>query len=213
MKTDDLVLMLATGAGAADPAAARRRWLSVMAGATLVAMVVMFVVLGLNPLLDRFVRLPLFWVREAFCAALALGGLAAAARLGRPGAPLTGLQARLLVPLAAMGLLGAGTLLVADPADRAALLLGSSWTECSLGIALLSLPVFAATIWWMRGLAPTRLRLAGAAAGFAAGAMGALVYTLHCPEVEAPFVATWYVLGMLLPAALGALLGPRLLRW
>ena len=52
-----------------------------------------------------------------------------------------------------------------------------------------------------------------AAAGLAAGAVGALVYTLHCPELEAPFLALWYVLGMLLPAALGAWVGPRLLRW
>ncbi|WP_128576455.1 NrsF family protein, partial [Pseudomonas sp. BAY1663] len=27
------------------------------------------------------------------------------------------------------------------------------------------------------------------------------------------FWALWYLLGMLLPSALGALLGPRLLRW
>jgi hypothetical protein len=28
-----------------------------------------------------------------------------------------------------------------------------------------------------------------------------------------PFVAVWYVAGMMIPTALGALLGPRLLRW
>ena len=75
------------------------------------------------------------------------------------------------------------------------------------------MPVFAAMVWWLRGLAPTRLRLAGAAAGFAAGTTAALVYTLHCPEIEPPFLAVWYVLGMAIPAALGASLGPRLLRW
>jgi hypothetical protein len=46
----------------------------------------------------------------------------------------------------------------------------------------------------MKGLAPTRLRL-------------------HCPESEAPFLAFWYLLGMLIPTAVGGLLGPRLLRW
>ena len=65
----------------------------------------------------------------------------------------------------------------------------------------------------MKGLAPTRLRLAGAAAGFAAGAIGALVYTLHCPELDAPFLAVWYVSGMLIPTVVGAFVGPRLLRW
>jgi hypothetical protein len=62
-------------------------------------------------------------------------------------------------------------------------------------------------------MAPTRLRIAGAAAGFAAGAAGALVYTLHCPEMAAPFLGIWYVLGMLIPTAVGAALGPSLLRW
>ncbi len=84
---------------------------------------------------------------------------------------------------------------------------------CSANIAALSLPVFVAVIAWQRRLAPTMPRRAGAAGGFAAGAIGALVYTLHCPELEAPFLGLWYVLGMLAPAAAGALLGPRLLRW
>ena len=65
----------------------------------------------------------------------------------------------------------------------------------------------------MKGLAPTRLALAGAAAGLLAGAIGALVYALHCPEMEAPFLGVWYVAGMLIPAAAGALLGPIVLRW
>jgi len=68
-------------------------------------------------------------------------------------------------------------------------------------------------LWAIRGLAPTRLRLAGAAAGLLSGAVGALVYCLHCPELEAPFLGFWYLLGMLIPTAVGALLGPRLLRW
>ena len=61
--------------------------------------------------------------------------------------------------------------------------------------------------------APTRLRISGALAGFAAGALATLVYTLHCPESGAPFVAVWYRLGMLIPTTAGALLGPRILHW
>jgi len=40
-----------------------------------------------------------------------------------------------------------------------------------------------------------------------------LVYTFHCPELAAPFLGTWYVLGMLIPTALGAIIGPLVLRW
>jgi hypothetical protein len=31
--------------------------------------------------------------------------------------------------------------------------------------------------------------------------------------MAAPFIATWYLLGITLPAVVGALLGPVLLRW
>jgi hypothetical protein len=65
----------------------------------------------------------------------------------------------------------------------------------------------------MRSLAPIRMPLAGAAAGLLAGALGATVYTLHCPEMAAPFIGIWYVLGMLVPAAVGAALGRLVLRW
>ena len=58
-----------------------------------------------------------------------------------------------------------------------------------------------------------RLRAAGAAAGLGAGAWAATIYCLHCPEASALFVLTWYSLGILLATAIGALVGPRFLRW
>ncbi len=101
----------------------------------------------------------------------------------------------------------------ADAPQRAELFLGQTWNTCPLNIAVLSLPVFAPALWGMKGFAPTRPALAGAAAGLFAGAAGAVVYTFHCPELAAPFLGTWYVLGMLIPTALGAVIGPRVLRW
>jgi len=41
----------------------------------------------------------------------------------------------------------------------------------------------------------------------------AAVHCLHCPEMAPPFLGTWYLLGMALPAIAGAMLDPRLLRW
>jgi hypothetical protein len=93
------------------------------------------------------------------------------------------------------------------------LVLGSSWQSCPVNITLLSLPALVLLLAIARSLAPTRPRLAGGAIGLLAGALGTLVYLLHCPELQAPFVATWYVLGMAIPAVLGALVGPRALAW
>jgi hypothetical protein len=101
----------------------------------------------------------------------------------------------------------------ADPALRWQLVLGNTWRTCPINISLLSLPAFVAGFWVLKRMAPTRLRLAGAACGLAAGGLGALVYGLHCPELAPPFLGVWYVLGMSIPTIVGLALGPRLLRW
>jgi hypothetical protein len=78
---------------------------------------------------------------------------------------------------------------------------------------LLSLPALAGALWVLRSLAPTRPRAAGFAAGLFAGAAGAFGYAFACVEESAAFIALWYSLGIALAGALGALLGPRVLRW
>jgi len=159
------------------------------------------------------VLLPMFWIKLAFVAGIAAASLFAALRLSCPGVRLAWVPGALAAPVLAMWLLAAIALLRADAAQRAVLFFGDTWDVCPFLITMLSVPAFVAAMWAMKGLAPTRLRLAGAAAGLLAGALGALVYCLHCPEMGAPFIAFWYLLGMLIPAAAGALLGPRLLRW
>ena len=117
------------------------------------------------------------------------------------------------VAVIAMWVLAVVTLVAASPQNRALLILGHTAAVCPFLITLIAAPLLIALLWVMRSLAPTRLRWAGAASGFTAGSLGALVYTLHCPELAAPFLAIWYLLGMLIPTAIGAWLGPRLLRW
>ena len=213
MKTDDLLFMLATGADPVDARAPLRRYLIAVGCSTLVAILVMAMWLGVRPTLTGDLDLPMFWIKEIFCVALVAGSLVAVTRLARPGVTLARVPAWLAAPLLAMWGLAMTDLLAASPGSRTALTLGTSWMVCPYYIAMLSAPIFVAIVWAMKGLAPTRLRLAGAAAGFASGAIGALVYTLHCPELAAPFLGIWYVLGILIPTAVGALLGPRLLRW
>jgi hypothetical protein len=112
-----------------------------------------------------------------------------------------------------MWALAALTLLAAPPPARAYLIFGQTARVCPFLIAMIATPLFVALVWALRGLAPTRLRLTGAAAGFAAGSIGALAYSLHCPELAAPFIGTWYLLGITISATLGAWAGPQLLRW
>jgi hypothetical protein len=213
MKTDELISMLATGADGVPRAAPRRRYATALGGGALGALALMAVWLGVRPDLAAASHLPMFWVKLAFPAALLAGALLAALRLSRPGAPLKAAPVAIAAPAIAMWLLAAVVLLASAPGAREKLLFGATWAACPFNIATLSAPVFVAVLWSMKGLAPTRLVLAGAAAGLLAGATGAVVYTLHCPEMAAPFLAVWYLLGMLIPTACGAILGPRVLRW
>jgi hypothetical protein len=213
MKTDDLITMLATGAIAVPPNQAVRRHALAFGWGVLGAALLMAALLGPRHDLAQAVWLPMFWVKFVFVACVAAGALVAALRLSRPGRKLAWVPNALAAPVIAIWLLSAIVLAPADAAQRAALFFGDTWDVCPFLIATLSVPGFVAAMWAMKGLAPTRLRLAGAAAGLFAGAVGALVYCLHCPELAAPFIGFWYLLGMLIPTAVGALFGPRLLRW
>jgi hypothetical protein len=213
MKTEDLVTMLATGAGAVEDEGATRRYAIALGWGAFGATLLMAVLLGVRSDLAAAALLPMFWVKLAFSGTHAAASMLAVMRLSRPGARLAGVPIALAAPVLMMWILAAFTLGQAERELWPDMFFGTTWRSCPLLVAMLSLPVFAAVLWAMKGLAPTRLRQAGTAAGLLAGSVGALVYCLHCPELAAPFVGFWYLVGMLIPAAAGALLGPRLLRW
>src|SRR5262249_13857430 len=151
---------------------------------------------GLNPHLRSLLSMTDFWVKMAFTGVLSAAALVTTARLARPGGVVGGALWWAVVAFVALWTIGADTLADADSGQRAAIVMGHTWRTCPFNIALLSAPIFAATALALRGLAPTRLRDAGAAAGVFSGALGAFIYALHCPELTAPFIGTWYVLGI-----------------
>ncbi len=213
MRTDELVNLLATGVEPVRPSQVMRRHGAALGLGLVGAIALMASLLGVRPDLASAALQPMFWVKVGFVAALVGAALLGVLRVSRPGRRLAGVPFALAAPVVAIWALAALVLVRAGSGERGQLFFGATADSCPLLIALLSAPLFVALMWVMRDLAPTRLRLAGAAAGFLAGAMGALVYCLHCPESAAPFIAFWSLLGMLIPTALGALLGPRLLRW
>lgn len=213
MKTDELIAMLAGSPDVVEPYALRRRYTAALGWGACGTVLLMALLLGVRPDIAEAVWLPMFWVKLAFPGTLLAAALLAATRLSRPGAGLERVWPALAAPVLAIWLLAGVVLLGAEADERSELLMGESAASCPFVITLLSVPLFGAGLWAIRGLAPTRLRLAGAAVGLLAGAGGALVYALYCPEMAAPFIGLWYLLGMLIPAAIGALLGPRWLRW
>jgi hypothetical protein len=191
---------------------ARRIALGMVCGAVITAVLVV-TVLGVRPDLHSAVHGFSFWMKWTYTISLGAIAVAATARLARP----TGLSLRPLWPLAVPALLltglGIGELVRTPARQWLAMWLGHSWKVCPWLVLTLALPIFIGLLWSFRALAPARLRAAGATAGLAAGAWAATIYCLHCPEVSALFVLTWYSLGILLAALMGALLGPKLLRW
>jgi hypothetical protein len=213
MKTEELVRLLASGETRSNRGPVGRSIAGGLILAIAISLALMFATLGVRPTLASDVPNPLFWLKELACASLAIFGIWSSLRLAVPGRRPGRLILGIAVPLLVVELVAAVTLVAAGPAARESLVLGQTWRACPWTIDAIALPVFIVMLWSVRQLAPTRLRATGAAAGFAAGATGAAIYSLHCPELAAPFIGTWYVLGMLLPAAIGAAIGPQYLRW
>lgn len=213
MNTEAWIGALASNVTPVDPRAPRRRLALAAAAGLAFAVPLVLWLLGRNPDLAGDLQQPAAWIKWGFVVAVAAASAAWLARAARPAARTGPVLIALAAVFAALWSVAAIQLMNAAPPQRAELLMGSSWRTCPVSIALLSLPALALLLAAVRTLAPTRPVAAGAATGLLAGALATLGYLLHCPELAAPFVATWYVLGMGVPAVLGALLGARVLRW
>lgn len=211
MKTSELIDVLSRGAGAAPRGLVSRRLGPALAVGLAVSAGVSVLGLGVNP--DLFGMGAALALKLAYVAGLTASAAWLAARLACPGAPWLRAAATIGLVIAGMCVPALIAWMGTGEAQHRELLYGQSWARCPWRVAALSAPALLLGFLAIRGLAPTRLRLAGAAAGLTAGGLGAFGYALHCPEVSPLFVLTWYTLGMLVPAAVGAMLGPRLLRW
>ena len=211
MKTNELIALLAS-----DPLPSRPpAWHLPLAATLALALTLAMVVggWGLHADLSGLVASASYQLKTLWLLGLALSSGTLVWRLARPaerdGYGMHGIGLSLL----AMAGLGAYNLLQADPANRLTLLMGQSWWSCPLSIALIALPWLAVWLLYLRQMAPTRLAWSGASAGFLSGALATGLYSLHCSETSYAFFSVWYVAGMALSTAVGAVLGPRYLRW
>ena len=213
MTTQQLIETLGRDVPRVAPQAfAQRIGMGVIAGCFLTTVLVA-ATLGVRPDLRLAMHGFSLWMKWAYTISLGIGAAYTVAQLARPTAnSLRGLWALVIPVLVLMGI-GIVQLARTPPAGWLAMWLGRSWMICPWVVLALAAPIFVGLLWSFRKFAPTRLRAAGASAGLAAGSWGAAIYCLHCPEVSAMFVLTWYSLGILAAAGAGALLGPRLMRW
>ena len=211
--SDDLIANLVRDLSPAPRAyVAARLALGIGAGAV-AALVTTLVLWGPRPDLTAASGTWPFWMKAIFTGWIAAAGLAGVGRLARPGARAEGTLVAIVFAVAAMA--GVAVLQLAQSPWTASrrLLMGSTAATCPWLIMMLAIPILAGALWAMRLMAPTRLAQAGAAIGVTAGSLAAFVYALSCDEGAAPFVLAWYGLGIAVPTIVGAILGPRALRW
>lgn len=211
MKTDTLIDMLARSAGPAPTALVARRLLPAVALGLLISLTAAVAGFGFVPAASFATLTP--WMKLAYASALALAAGWLTASLSRPGALMHGPRRALVAIVLVMSVIAAAWLGTTSPGSRMGAVMGDSWWSCLIRVLLLSGPALVTVMWAVRGLAPTRPRAAGFATGLLAGSVGAIGYSLSCPEASPAFVALWYTLGIALAGALGAALGPRVLRW
>ena len=189
-----------------------QRFAFAVSGGAVIVLALVIGVVGLRPDLSSATAAGDFWAKLAYTGFIAMAALAGARRLARP--EVSGINpAYFAVPVGALALVAIFELSEALPDQRNALIFGISWRECPLLITALALPLLAILLRLFSGFAPQRPRLTGGVIGIAAGATTAMLYSLHCPETAMTFLLLWYSAGIAIVAAIGAIVGPHVLRW
>lgn len=211
MKTDELINLLKEDAPVGLRLPQRLTMLVVAGG--LVAILVMLLTIGLrNDLAEKILTWPVgFKVAETLL--LATTGIFLAFAAGRPGAGLLSRLKILALPLLMLAAAILAEAVSAPPSEWASRWIGNHPVFCLIFIPMLAVAPMAGLMAALRHGAPDDPGLAGAIAGFASGSMAAAVYAWHCPDDSPFFVASWYMLAILIVTLAGFVLGRRLLRW
>ncbi len=210
---DTLIDALAADVRPVSPHAAGRQIAQALVIGGGIALAGVVAVFGIQPGLDTFAQGAPLLVKSAY--AISLAGIATALTLiiARPGAGSRNGWRWIAAPPAGLALVVLTELARAPMNNWPDMVMGESWSQCPWRIVALSVPVFVGLCVVIRGQAPTDLQASGAAAGLLSGAVAATAYALACPESSAAFILVWYSAGITLATAIGALLGPKLLRW
>lgn len=211
MQTDDLINLLA------KDARVRMRFGQVFRiGLTIgvvISAVLLLSTLGIRRNMAEAIETPRVMFKIGITLLLAVTSTRLAFRIGQPGASLRSAASALFLPLIVLLAGVAIELFVLPQSAWGSSLKGHYSSFCLFIVPTLSIAPLAGILYSVRQGAPENPGQAGAAAGLAASGIAAAIYAWHCPDDSPLFLATWYVIGIILMTAVGSLLGRRLLRW
>ncbi|KQV84429.1 NrsF family protein [Rhizobium sp. Root1220] len=211
MKTNDLISLLVEDA----PVRARlgRALILALVAGVVVSGSILLSTIGIRHNMASVFETVRVLFKIAFTLVLAITACGVVFRIGRPGAELKASVVALFIPLAMLVTAVTSELAVVPPGAWETSLVGNNARFCLVFIPVLSLAPLAGFLLALKVGAPARPSLAGATAGFAAGALAAAIYAWHCPDDSPLFVATWYMIAIAAVTAIGGLIGRRYLRW
>jgi hypothetical protein len=213
MRTDELINALTEDAG-------QRRFPQGVAAAGFVALgmaataLLFLAAVGPRPDFGRALETLRFCFKFVVVAAIAVPAVVALVRLSRPvGSVGPWAWGFLVAPLLLVAATAVEIASIPNGGSWQARLLGTNALECLMLIPSLALPSLALLLMAVRYGATTRPRAAGILAGLGAASIAALFYAANCTDDSPLFVATWYPLAILIVAAMGGVIGPKVLRW
>jgi hypothetical protein len=213
METRDLIVRLSNNVSAIDVVAASTR----LSRASIIGLggnaALLIVLFDIRSDMPQLMLTTMFWIRFAFPLATIMAAMKLVERLGRPGARLKLACLATAIPIVSILSAAAVVLFTTPPGYRLQLMLGTTWKGTTTNIVILSSPSLLAVMHTMKGYAPTRPVIAGAAVGLLAGAQGVLVYTLYCSEMSIPFWSVWYLLAIFATTCVAAAIAPKYLKW
>lgn len=214
MNTDELIAALSRSVEPIDRQLINRRMTIALAMAVVVAIGIVLIALGVRTDLRAPRAIIFMSLKLAFAIGTVGGASYYLARLMRPGGERRASVVSAALPFAATLLLAAVSLGGAPKSHWDKMVMGDEWLECLISIPVIAIVPFAVVIWTVENnAAPTSLVRAAAISGLIAGGASAVGYALHCTDDSLPLVALWYGGTIAICTIVGALLGPRMLRW
>jgi hypothetical protein len=169
--------------------------------------------MGVRPDVMTAMHNPFFDLKFAVTLALAAAAITISLHLSRPEASLRGFVWLLAIPAGLLVAGISGEMMMPQRLPMMTRMVGHNSKVCLTAVPLLSLPLLAAALLGLRHGAPAKPALAGAMAGVLSSGLAATLYAANCTDDSPLFVATWYTLATIIVAAIGAIVGSRVLRY